>query len=182
MFIMNKKWGVDGFTFETEAAARMARDELTGINIVKSKVNMNNPEKVLEVYNQLLDKRLCKTTLGMCYLREMQQFLISNGMSERVKPIPIEPVRDRVVSHMKYGDLTGKKKSEKNKKPLLATSVLLNVVLAVAVGIMLYIATTGNSTTVLNYENQLVDKYEHWEQDLKQREQALKQQEQSLTE
>ena len=58
----------------------------------------------------------------------------------------------------------------------------MNVVLVVAVGIMFYLATTGDSITVLNYENQLVDEYEHWEQELNQREQELNQREQALTE
>lgn len=179
---MDKKWEVDGFAFETEEAATAAKDELTGINIVRSKVNMKNPEKVLEVYNQILDKRLCKTAIGWCYLRELQQYLINNGMGDRVRPIPIEPVRDKVVSHIKYGNANVKVQKENDKNGLHAFSYLLNVVLVVAVGLMLYLATTGDSVTVLNYENQLVDKYEHWEQELNQREQELNQREQALTE
>lgn len=178
---MRQKWEVDGFTFETEEAANAAKDELTGINIVKSKVNMKNPEKVLEVYNQLLEKRLCKTAIGWCYLREMQQHLISSGMGEHVQPIPIEPVRDKVVTQMKYGNLSNKQQKENSRKTLLSFSVLFNVVLVIAVCIMFYLASSGDSITVLNYENQLIDKYEHWEQELNQREQELNQREQSLT-
>lgn len=177
---MNQKWEVDGFAFETEEAAKAAKDELTGINIVKSKVNMKNPEKVLEVYNQLLEKRLCKTAIGRCYLRELQQHLINSGMGDQVQPIPIEPVRDKVVTHMKYGNLSSKKQNETGKKALLSFSVLFNVVLVIAVCIMFYLASSGDSITVLNYENQLIDKYEHWEQELNEREQELKQREQAL--
>lgn len=182
VFVMGKKWEVDGFTFETEEAAAAAKDELAGINIIRSKVNMKNPEKVLEVYNQLLEKRLCKTAIGWCYLREVQQYLISKGMGEQVSPIPIEPVRDKVVSHIKYGNAKSVQQKEKDTKGFHVVSYLLNVVLVVAVGIMFYLATTGDSITVLNYENQLVDEYEHWEQELNQREQELNQREQALTE
>ena len=52
---------VGGFVFETQEAAQKARDELRGIEVVRNKTNMRSPETVLEVYNKLIDKRLCKT-------------------------------------------------------------------------------------------------------------------------
>ena len=51
---------VSGFRFETEEAAEKAKEELQGIEVVRNKTNMRSPETVLEVYNKLIDKRLCK--------------------------------------------------------------------------------------------------------------------------
>ena len=60
------------------------------------------------------------------------------------------------------------------KRHCLALSVVC-AILAVSVIAMFIISGTGNNTTILNYENQLIDKYEAWEQELEQREAAVDQ-------
>ena len=39
-----------------------------------------------------------------------------------------------------------------------------------------------DNVTIMNYENEIIDKYEKWEQELTEREQALKEREEALTE
>ena len=45
---------------------------------------------------------------------------------------------------------------------------------------MFAITLTSNTPTILNYENKLIDRYEHWEQELNEREQELDEREQKL--
>lgn len=45
---------------------------------------------------------------------------------------------------------------------------------------MFVITATANSTTILNYETRLIDKYASWEQELTERETAVKEMERSL--
>ena len=56
----------------------------------------------------------------------------------------------------------------------LRVSIIINVALVVLVGIMLFIASTTTSPTVLNYENEVINKYEEWENELTQREKTVK--------
>ena len=53
-------------------------------------------------------------------------------------------------------------------------------ILAVCVVAMFAITATTNNTTVLNYENQLIDKYEAWEERLDQRQEAIEAKEKEL--
>lgn len=54
------------------------------------------------------------------------------------------------------------------------------VVLVVIVAAMFAISLTSGSTTILNYENKIINKYEAWEQELQQREDAVKERENAL--
>lgn len=54
------------------------------------------------------------------------------------------------------------------------------VVLVIIVVAMFAISLTSGSTTILNYENKIIDKYEEWELELQQREEAVKEREEAL--
>lgn len=54
------------------------------------------------------------------------------------------------------------------------------VVLVIIVAAMFAISLTSGSTTILNYENKIINKYEAWEQELQQREDAVKERENAL--
>ena len=59
-------------------------------------------------------------------------------------------------------------------------SLYINVILVVIIAAMFVItATSKNNITILNYENELINKYEQWEEELAQREEALKQREEA---
>lgn len=56
----------------------------------------------------------------------------------------------------------------------------MNVVLIIIVIAMFAISLTSGSTTIVNYENKIIDKYEHWEQELSERETAVSEREAAL--
>jgi hypothetical protein len=50
----------------------------------------------------------------------------------------------------------------------------LDIVLAACIaGMFIITAVSGNSRTILNYENEIIDKYEAWETDLESRQSEL---------
>ena len=49
----------------------------------------------------------------------------------------------------------------------------MNIVLIIIVIAMFAISLTSGSTTILNYETKIINKYEEWEQELDERETAL---------
>lgn len=171
----NKDLSVSGFVFETEEAAQKARNELEGIDVVRSKVNMRSPETVLEVYNKLIDKRLCKTVVGYSYLHDLQKYLQNSNQipGESIRDIPIEPIRRRVVREIEN---TGEKRKQAGKdsyRDKYRTSLIFNLIFGIAVVLIMYFATTGDSVNIINYENKIIDRYEAWEQELTERESAL---------
>lgn len=167
---------VAGFQFETEEAAQKARDELQGIEVVKNKINMRSPENVLEVYNKLIDKRLCKTPVGYSYLHDLQKYLQNTNTisKESIREIPIEPIRRRVVKEFQNAGEIKRREEITEYRDKFRTSLFFNLIFGIAVIIVLYLATTGDSINIINYENKIIDKYESWEQELTEREAAVK--------
>ena len=60
--------------------------------------------------------------------------------------------------------------------------MILNILLAAAIAVMLYIASTSSNINILNYETALVDKYASWAEELKGRERNLKEREAAVKE
>ncbi len=172
----NEELSVSGFVFETEEAAQKARNELEGIDVVRSKVNMRSPETVLEVYNKLIDKRLCKTAVGYSYLHDLQKYLQNSSQipKESIRDIPIEPIRRRVVREIENTGEKKKRGGNDSYQDKYKISLIFNMIFAIAVVLIMYLATTGDNVNIINYENKLIDRYEAWEQELTERENSVK--------
>lgn len=168
---------VNGFRFETKEEAEHAKNELKAIHYIKNNVNMKSGKAALEVYKTLLEKNLCKTPIGYTYLRELQKQLLKhpNLPSEEITDIPVEPIRNQIRETIKTENIEEKAvKNSSNYKKYFFYSMVLNITMAIAVAIMLWVATTGDHVNILNYENQIINKYELWELELEEREKAVK--------
>jgi len=177
---------VGGYHFHSQADADKARDEQKKIAYIESHMNRDNPGSVLTIYNKMLSNKIFATPVGFGYLKEVRDFLLaSEGINkDEVKPLelnqmyslgkglseePDEPKR-RVVP--------GKKKEP--YKDRFFFSAVLNVLLIIAVIAMFVIATNSENPNIINYENNIVNKYAEWEQDLKNREKAVREAERKL--
>ena len=52
-------------------------------------------------------------------------------------------------------------------------SIIVNIILTLTVISMLILSMTSNTPTIINYKNKIINQYEHWENELLQREKAL---------
>lgn len=179
---------VDGFRFENEAEAAQALKEVEGVKYIKAKVDMDNPEMVLNIYRKMVQQRLFETTVGFSYMKELQEYLQSMPFinKEEILPIP--------VSHQTLEESLKKaRRGETRKQPVKVEKVTnpdykrryrmtraISIILAICVVAMFVITATTNNTTILNYETELINKYEAWEQELNDREAALSEREQAL--
>ena len=63
---------VDGFDFESEEMAEIARKEKNGIKYIKEKTKMDDPFEVAKMYTQLSRPGMFKTAVGFAFLIELQ--------------------------------------------------------------------------------------------------------------
>jgi hypothetical protein len=161
---------VDGFSFDSRKRAQQAKKEKEGIAYIRKQTSLKDPEAVLNLYNRLLDEELFQTEVGISFLRELQLRLrlSSEINSEGLRPIPSVKAEE-------------KEKKEEPSAPeagvprrAFQVSVGLNIILAVCIaGMFLITALSGNNRNILNYENEIIDKYEAWETDLETRQSEL---------
>jgi hypothetical protein len=191
---------VEGYEFETKEQARIARQEMERVRFFKSQTTMDNPDMVLQLYNKLVDKEVFVTPVGLAYLRELQDYLnmIPYIKREDILPIPVynpeqvgmEPEEQERIERQRAQRRRKDKAKElrrlKRKKNwdycrLFHISTFFAIVFAlVVVGMFLITWLSTDNINIINYENEIINKYESWEQELEEREEKLNQREQEL--
>lgn len=176
---------VNGFVFRNAAEAEQAKKEADGVTYICDKVNMDEPEMVLQIYNKMIQQRLFETAVGFAYLKELQEYLetIPFINNEDILPIIVQhPVLEENLAKRSKASKTAEKPKILNGdyKKKFHVAAFISGILTVCIIAMFVITATTNNATILNYESQLIDKYEHWEQELLDRETAISEKEEEL--
>lgn len=183
-----KMQGVEacGFCFINGEDAKLAEKERKQIDFIESKMDYNNPEKVLSIYTKLIEENTFKTPNGTIYLKYLQNFLLNKaGIDKsRVYAIPVYEPCDKTYKAtdtvIKKRAQEVKKKEEEKKADKYKISVIVNIILAICILIMFWVATASDVPNIINYKNALEDQYATWEQELTEREQVVREKERAL--
>ena len=172
-------WVVEGFSFDNEDLYKEAKKEAEGVRYMKSRVDLQYPDRVLTIYQRMIAQQMFQTQVGYAYLQELQDYLYTmpHVSKDEIPPIPVR-------STVKVADAAGttaalKEESGKSKRAF-HWSLIVNFFAAAVILVMFAIAMSSSSPTVLNYENEIQNKYSSWEQELKEREAAVLQKERML--
>ncbi|MCF0131455.1 MAG: hypothetical protein HUJ71_06980 [Pseudobutyrivibrio sp.] len=187
---------VGEFTFSDEATAKKAANELKAINYLMPQLKNAKDSDILKAYNQLVQRKMFSTVVGLSFLQQLQNNLISSSTINNKDILPLYSVGDIKPADNKDNEpvkkvpnrgavTTSKTKSDlaKENKRLKAFNTFLVVIcltLLTAVIGMFYVSSTINSPTILNYEEELINKYVDWEQELEEKEMELLQRERAL--
>ena len=181
---------VDGFIFEDEEMAKIARKEEEGIRFIKQRTALDNPEVVLKLYNKLLEQELFVTPVGIRFLTELQNILLTSVYiaREEITPIPVKEthVEKEVPVSAEASKSTQPVKVAKadgKYKKAFYVSTFFAVIFAVSVmGMFIINALSGNNVNIINYREQLLNEYSSWENELKTEEERLERWEENLEE
>lgn len=200
---LQETYEAGGFVFRTKKEAELAQREIEGTKYLRQKLDMENPNAVFSIYQNLIEQDLFETPVGYCFLKELRDYLlmIPAISNEEVLAIPIrypqtqeeekkqkkeqkkeEQRKERQREKEKAKNKKEQKKEGKNYKGRCQFFMVTSLILLISVVSMMLLAATSDNVNILNYENKLIDKYSSWEQELEEREQAVKEQEQALEE
>lgn len=184
-------YNVDGFLFEDEETAKIARKEEEGIRFIKERTALNNPEVVLKLYKKLLEQELFVTPVGIRFLTELQNILLTSVYiaREEIPPIPVKaaegakkeepatPVEKVVQKPVEAVKKANKKVDDKvggNYKKPFYVALFFAIVFGVSVlGMFVITEISGNNINIINYREQILDEYSSWEAELKTEEERL---------
>ena len=183
-----RRYVAGGFLFTDEAAAAQAKKELEGMKYIKEQMDMENPKLVLEVYRRVLAEDLFETPVGIHFLKEIQEYLssIPGIRGEGIEPIPVPRQKKREaekktqkpsVKTVQKVEITEKHVDYKKRCQFLLP---LCIALLVIVAAMFAIEATTNNPNILNYENEIINRYEDWERQLEEKEKELRERERAL--
>lgn len=200
---LHETYEAGGFVFRTKKEAELAQREIEGTKYLRQKLDMENPNAVFSIYQNLIEQDLFETPVGYCFLKELRDYLLMIPVisNEEVLAIPIrypqteeeekkqkkeqkkeEQRKERQKEKEKAKNRKEQKKEGKNYKGRCQFFMVTSLILLISVVSMMLLAATSDNVNILNYENKLIDKYSSWEQELEEREQAVKEQEQALEE
>lgn len=200
---LQETYEAGGFVFRTKKEAELAQREIERTKYLRQKLDMENPNAVFSIYQNLIEQDLFETPVGYCFLKELRDYLlmIPAISNEEVLAIPIrypqteeeekkqkkeqkkeEQRKERQKEKEKAKNRKEQKKEGKNYKGRCQFFMVTSLILLISVVSMMLLAATSDNVNILNYENKLIDKYSSWEQELEEREQAVKEQEQELEE
>lgn len=200
---LQETYEAGGFVFRTKKEAELAQREIEETKYLRQKLDMENPNAVFSIYQNLIEQDLFETPVGYCFLKELRDYLlmIPAISNEEVLAIPIrypqteeeekkqkkeqkkeEQRKERQREKEKAKNKKEQKKEGQNYKGRCQFFMVTSLILLISVVSMMLLAATSDNVNILNYENKLIDKYSSWEQELEEREQAVKEQEQALEE
>lgn len=174
---MENKFTFQGHTFDDEKQLIVAKKEAEAIEYLRSKTDFNNMNQLMKLYDRILDKDMMETVIGIEFLTEIRGMLIRSGMftEEQIRPVPLLPEARKM-----------KKRTEERKRSrerilleqVQKQNTILKIVCAflfVLVVAMFAITLTGKrSPLAIRYEEQILNKYASWADELTQREQGLR--------
>lgn len=174
---------VGGFVFLTSEDAKMAESEQQKIQYIESHTHKAGKDSCLAVYEKALENKLFVTPVGWSYLQLLRRRLKKLGVDENsLTSISVNSVftvsnsPDDYVPKPRIRQVPDKEK----KRNMLTISIAVNVILALMVLMMFFIANNSKADNIINYKKNITNRYSSWEQELSERETAVKQKEKEL--
>jgi hypothetical protein len=179
-----KELVVNGFLFNSNRDYNDARQEQEAIDHFKSKLNLANPQEALKLYNKILDKQSFRTPVGYYFLKDLQENILKSGIKpENLKGILIPKTE---ADNLGYADdmnavnLKHYKELAEDYKIKQRNSRIINIFLVFTILVMIIIAINADKSHYANFETQVINKYEAWEEELNERELELEKREAEL--
>lgn len=188
----NSNYIVNGYHFESFADYQDALNEKKGIKYLDEQINLNDTDKLLKLYNDLHDKKVFRTPVGIEYMRMLRSTLRHQlGHDEGLRYVEVpayaaknekapaqpQPTATANVDDSQLKTLTAKveKLTKYKKLSIFIIAVLIAVIIA-----MFVIAATSSNENILNYRYKIENEYSRWQTDLNKKDQELNQREREL--
>ena len=183
---MSETYLLNSFSFESRESYEQAKKEAEMIEQLRGNTDLSNARTAWKVYNKSISDKAFHTVAGYLFLMELRGQILESGLvTERARaPVPIqEPQRkrndvipERSSQEGKFHKLyEGQRLLNKKLKIALAAAVLILVGFVVINFRFEYTIFTYFTNYKDNMENELIDKYEKWEEELETREKQLEQ-------
>lgn len=159
-----KNLSVNGYLFENIDDYNDAVNEKKGIKYLSDQVDYNDINKTLKIYNEINDKKMFKTPIGIDYLKKMRSELLkSTNEGVDLPYVNVPTYRDKtatkVVKQMTEDDKKDAQKNINKYRHYFNMSLIACAVLVTMIVVMFYVTTKSDSPNILNYEKALQNKY-----------------------
>jgi hypothetical protein len=180
------EYQVCGYCFSDLQKYKEAKREAETIEYIRANTDLNDKNKVLKLYNKLVERKTLKTVVGFEFLKELQEKILKEGIISK-ENLPGISVGSETRQIKAFSGQIDHESEEKHRS--LAeeyrirhrNSRIINIFLVMIIIVMFIIAIFSDRTKFKNYETEILNKYSSWEEELNAREQALDEREAAQT-
>lgn len=174
---MENKFTFQGHTFDDEKQLIAAKKEAEAVEYLRSKTDFGNLNGLRKLYDKILDRGMMETVIGIQFLKEIRDTLIGSGMfkEDQIRPVPLLPE----VKKLKKRNEVQKRSRERTRlercerqNTILKTVCFFLVVLVISMFIV--VLTGKRSPLAIRYEEQIINKYAAWAQEINEKELYLR--------
>lgn len=160
-----------GHVFNSEAELADAKKENEAIEYLKSRTDMNDAGMVLKLYNKLIERKLISTPIGVDFLNELRSNITASGIitENKLKPVPEIKKAAKVRQTKKKASPLVLKLRRQNYVLKLVVIILASLV----IGMFIIVLTGKLSPIRAVYEEQILNEYSSWQQDLTKKEKEV---------
>lgn len=176
---------VEGYKFNSQADAAAAREEVKKQRYLEEHLDFDKPEEVLVIYDKIIANKIFVTPLGFFFMKKLQQFLTSSPdiANDRIQPLPLGTVYTQKAKNEAAAAERPRPVRVPDTKPLrqkYVISVLINVLLAIVIAVLFFIAMDSDNPNILNYKQVIQNQYSTWDDSLTKREKSVREKEKEL--
>ena len=170
----------DGYLYGNEDDVKLAKEEMKTAKFLQSKINYDDIQTTLKIYDKAIKDKIFKTPAGFEFLKVMRYEMIKRGMpTENIQPIPLYLVFSKEAEKRPIRIFQVKERDD-NLKENLRLSLWANIALGFLVIGMFLITLFGNNTNIINYRYKIENEYVNWQQELEEREAVIREKEAAL--
>jgi hypothetical protein len=182
-----QEYKLAGYRFTDMQAYKEVKKELETIEYIRANTDLSEIGKVTKLYHKLVERKTLKTIVGYMFLKELQDKIVNEGIISResVPAIHIE-VGNKISKTLKtsFGQETVEKQAAKleDYRIRIRNSRIINIFMVVIIIAMIAISIFSDRSVFINYENEIVNKYASWDEELNNRQKILDEKEKMLEE
>ena len=177
---------VDGYEFLSPEDAKKAQLDKQKIGIIAKKVHSTKVSDLEAVYEKAITNKIFSTPVGWYYLAKLRDKLYEAGVKEE-DLIPI-PISTKIVKvdlkdeyHPRQYITPPPPKKKKDIKAIVLVLGAMNFILLALVITLFVIALKSETDNIINYKQNVTNRFAEWEDSLKEREKAVRIKERDLS-
>lgn len=176
--VEEKEYKVSGYSFANLQQYKEAKREAESVDYIKANTDLNDMSKTLKLYHKLVEKNTLKTIVGYGFLKELQDRIIKDGIVSSDNLPCISIAMENMTQHIK-SNIVEQKMGTKNHsmaeeyKIRHKNSRIINMFLVMIIIIMFIVSYISDRNLLKKYENDIINQYSSWEEELNAREKVL---------
>ncbi len=158
-----------GHSFLTKEEYDEAKKEWEAIEYLKSKTDVTRPEVALKLYDRMVDRKMVTTVVGIDFLKELRAAAVKDGFitEDKLKELPKVKAPLKKLPKKKPTETDILKRKNRNLKVVIFGLIVI-------IAGMFVIVLTGNSSPLKSvYEEQVLDKYSAWQEELTRKQEEI---------